>query len=246
MKPVVTPRWRRPQRMWARAAHRTACHASRICWPAGAAAEWITWRAWRSPEIRESSGLRLSGWNDVLTSGSGFINPLASSKALTAVSTRSRWIPIPSDRQRCRWRTSSISRPSRPQQGLKSRPCCFCLWPRCSVVKPNESSTSRAATSMMTPLERKVAIWSTRSFRPGSSRCRPRQCGPTRRGTTPVAGSRRAPVRSSQVLAPSFLTVYPSRRSASSRPPCRSPTVRMVLRSTPRVTNVSAMVGDSQ
>ena len=45
---------------------------------------------WRSPEIRESSGLRLSGWNDVLTSGSGFINPLASSKALTAVSTRSR------------------------------------------------------------------------------------------------------------------------------------------------------------
>jgi len=45
---------------------------------------------WRSPEIRESSGLRLPGWNDVLTSGSGFINPLASSKALTAVSTRSR------------------------------------------------------------------------------------------------------------------------------------------------------------
>ena len=42
-------------------------------------------RAWRSPEIRESSGLRLPGWNDVLTSGSGFINPLASSKTLTAI-----------------------------------------------------------------------------------------------------------------------------------------------------------------
>ena len=41
--------------------------------------------AWRSPEIRESSGLRLPGWNDVLTSGSGFINPLASSKTLTAM-----------------------------------------------------------------------------------------------------------------------------------------------------------------
>ena len=79
-------------------------------------------RAWRSPEIRESSGLRLSGWNDVLTSGSGLINPLASSKALTAGSTRSRWIPIPSDRQRCRWRTSSISRPKRRNRDLSPDP----------------------------------------------------------------------------------------------------------------------------
>ncbi len=78
--------------------------------------------AWRSPEIRESSGLRLSGWNDVLTSGSGFINPLASSKALTAGSTHSRWIPIPSDRQRCRWRTSSISPPRRRNRDLSPGP----------------------------------------------------------------------------------------------------------------------------
>ena len=52
----------------------------------------------------------------------------------------------------------------------------------------------------------------SRSGRPGrsgtgSSRCCPRQCGPTRRGTTPVAGSRRAPVRSSQAAR----TVLPHR-----------------------------------
>ena len=47
-------------------------------------------------------------------------------------------------------------------------------------------------------------------------------------------------------LATSFrVTAYPSRRSASSSPPWRSPMVFILLRSTPSVTSVCAMVGPS-